>query len=149
MAGSAATPSARCRSTRRLASTPPGASGSTTARTTSNRWLNAGDSITLTLGPVGWRRARYASASFTASRGGAAGSATLALDIDGDVMRTGSYKASADAGNVDALLQLAVNDGDRVAIDFDAGTVSVPAWSRKARACPPSWRPSELATATR
>lgn len=90
-----------------------------------NRWLNDGDSITWTLNPIAGNVARYATMSFVADLGGAAGSAALALDIDGDVIRSGTYKAAANASHVDALLRLSVKDGAKVGIDLDAGTLTI------------------------
>jgi hypothetical protein len=41
------------------------------------------------------------------------------------VIRSGTYKAAADAANIDALLQLSVKNGTKVGIDLDAGALTI------------------------
>jgi hypothetical protein len=84
------------------------------------RWLNGGDSLTwqLAAGSLG-------AVSFTVDAGGATATRTLALDIDGDVVRTGTYAAGQNAANLDTLLSLAVTDGSQIAIDFASGSLSI------------------------
>jgi hypothetical protein len=90
------------------------------------RNLNSGDSVTFTL------TGGFAidTVSFVVNAvdggGGATASADVALDVDGDVVDTGAYKADATAANVDAPLVLAgLADETLVEIDFDVQVLKV------------------------
>ncbi|MFO1144216.1 MAG: hypothetical protein U1E59_17925 [Amaricoccus sp.] len=83
------------------------------------RLLNAGDALTFTTNPVGGVAQQVGAISFVVDRNGATGTTEIALDFDGDVLKTGSYAASANAANADAALRLAnVAANAVIAIDF-------------------------------
>ncbi|MFO1209996.1 MAG: hypothetical protein U1E40_12360 [Amaricoccus sp.] len=84
-----------------------------------NRLLNAGDALTFTTNAVGGVAQQVAAISFTVDRNGATTATELAFDFDGDVLKSGSYAAAANAANADTALRLAnVAANAVVAIDF-------------------------------
>ena len=89
------------------------------------RFLNGGDSITWTLNPKGGVPQQLTALSFVVDMNGSTGPTELALDFDGNVIRSGSYAAAQNGANVDALLRLSVPGGSIVTIDFSARTVLV------------------------
>lgn len=89
------------------------------------RYLNSGDSITWTLNDKGGVPQSVAGFRFAVDMNGATGPGEVAIDFDGDVIRTGSYGSTQTAANAEAALRLAVNGGDVVAVDLASKAVTV------------------------
>ncbi|WP_333834242.1 VCBS domain-containing protein [Rubrimonas sp.] len=88
-----------------------------------NRWINDGDAVNFELNPVQGRAQVFERVSFTVDTDRPV--ARIALDIDGNVLRSGVYGARANAANRDFLALIEARKGDVVVIDFLARTITV------------------------
>ena len=88
------------------------------------RLLDNGNSLTWTLNDTGGAAQHLDAVSFTVSTGLLRLPTVLRLDFDGDVIASGSYRATS-RPTADTALDLSLRGGDAVRIDFEAQRLTV------------------------